>query len=246
MLKSNLHYSLAVLLLVLSGCRVGNYSSSPTSTTTSTFKSTELFYTQPTNLQTVAIYSDGNGGTTNLSNSNVDVSAVPTSVTQTFSNPVYFATPTDTTKPLLFVGWNQSSYLSTALDSAGKVSSSSNSTIATLWNNPNCQTQIQVTQSGTFDRTKPTTVVAADGTKTQIAGRLGLTFTYMRAISGDCAADLQNLANCYTTGSGCSTGELSAAETLFDLYTKQSQVLDPTNSAQVSKIIGLAYIVTFK
>ena len=249
MLKWNHHCLFtAFLLLLCSGCRLGNYASPDpnAAATASKYKTQELFYTQPTQLQTIALFSDGNGGSTNASNANVTVSAVPTSVLQTFSNPVYFVTQTDTTKSPMFIGFNQSSYLSTALDASGNISASTTSSAATLWSNPNCQTALQITQTGTLDRTTPGTATFSDGSTAAIAGHAKITFSYMRAISGDCSADLLSLANCYTTGSGCATGELSAAESLFDLYAKQSGIIDLTNTALVSKIIGLAYTVTFQ
>lgn len=114
---------------------------------------------------------------------------------------------------------------------------------ATFWDNPNCTTQIEIVQNGKFDPTRPGTVTFSDGSVSPVTGRLKLSFAYIRFITGDCEAELQMLADCYSNGVGCSQVEVKAAKNLFDLFIRQSGVL---NISDAKRVRGLVYEVQFE
>jgi hypothetical protein len=234
-------FGLALCLVLLSSCRFGNYSEDPKPTSSGGYKSVELYFTQATRLTTTAILDEENSTATE--NNHAPLSAIPVSIRNTFTNPVYFAIPKDPTALPLFIGLNQSSYIETQLDPEGKVYDNYVTQPSKLWNNPECQTQIQIIQDGAFDRTRPGTVTFGDGSVSPVNGRIVMTLSYLRVIAGDCQADLQELANCYSNGSGCDTNQLNAASNLFDLHVRQTGVLDISNATRVR---GLAYKVYFE
>ena len=237
---------LILLLLTPSACRFGNYSEPPKNNNTSIYSTIQLYLTEPSQLQTVVIYNDA---TPTSSNSNAPLAAIPSSVMNVFTDPVYYAVPTDTKQLPLFADINQSHSLSTAVDKNGVIKYEYDSSIVTLWKNPKCVTQVQMFQEGSFDKTHGagTVLTFPDGSTSKTAGRLNLTFTYLRVIDGgatqECSQDLQYLAQCYQTGTGCTSDELKSANALFDLYVNRGGVL---KIEDVTKIKALAYIVHFQ
>lgn len=244
MALKNTHYRKiilgALLLSTLSGCRFGNYSEQPTVVPNASggFASIELFSAHTSRLETIALYSDN----TRSYRDNVALASVPTSILDTFSDPVYFTTPSDVNDSPMFIGKNQKNYINTTLNSAGAIADQSASEIVTLWNNPACQTQIQIEQAGSLDRSHPGSTVL-DGKTQPIAGKLKLELTYMRVLAGDCVSDLQDMAQCYQDSSTCTTDEWRAATNFFDLYVRQSGVLRIEDAIRIK---ALAYIVTFE
>ena len=82
----------------------------------------------------------------------------------------------------------------------------------------------------------------------QVSGHLKMYLTLVVSIigvnAGDCEADLTYLAQCYQQiGPGCTSSELAKAQSVFDLFVRQSNTLDITKAAKVK---GLAYIVQFQ
>ena len=229
-----------LFLLALSGCRFGNYSEPPQvdPNASSGFKSIELFSAQAKQLETIAVYTDG----TQSINSTVALASVPTSILDTFSDPVYFTTPTDPNSLPMFIGKNQKNYINTTLNSKGEIDDESASEIVTLWKNPACQTQVQISQQGSFDRSQTGSTVL-DGTNYSLSGKLKLELLYLRVVAGDCVSDLQEMAQCYQDSSRCTTDEWRAATNFFDLYVRQSGVLKIEDAIRIK---GLAYLVHFE
>lgn len=232
-------FGLLLCLLALSSCRFGNYSEDPKPTTQSGYQSVTLYFAQASKLTTTVVLDDD----TAQENDHAPLSAIPVSIRNTFTNPVYFAIPKDPVALPLFIGLNQSSYIETQIDDKGLIADSFATKPATLWNNPGCQTQIQIEQDGGFDFTRPGTVTFGDGTVSPVSGRLQMTLSYLRVIAGDCQADLQELANCYNNGAGCDNDQLNAASNLFDLHVRQTGVL---NISDLTRVRGLAYKVYFE
>jgi hypothetical protein len=247
MARTNQHYYPIILgfvfLLGLSGCRFGNYSEDPKRivdpNASTGFKSVELFFAHAKQLETAAVYNDG---TATSWDSNVSLASVPTSILDTFSDPVYFATPADASQVPMFVGKNQKNYIDTELDANGDIKSDSASDIVQLWRNPACQTQVQISQVGTFDRTQAGSTVL-DGVTQPVSGKLKMELTYIRVIDGDCVADLREMAQCYLDSSTCSTDDWRAATNFFDLYVRQSGALKIEDAIRIK---GLAYVVHFE
>ena len=240
MIKKLFHiFALGVLLTLMTGCRFGNYAEAPKPNFKETYKSIDLYFTQPKKLTTTVVFNDN----TSHVNATAPLVSIPTSVRNTFTNPTYFAIPIDPKSLPMFVGLNQTSYVSTQIDANGKVADDFLSTATTLWTNPNCKTQIELIQNGAFDLTRPGTVTYSDGSVSPVKGHLSLTFSYLRVISGDCQADLQELVNCYSSGTGCTNDQLNAASNLFDLYIRQTGVLSIADAIRVK---GLAYEVQFE
>lgn len=227
-------------MILLSGCRFGNYAEAPKPNAKEGYQSIELYFTQADQLITRAILDDAGNVT---ENNQAPLSAIPVSIRNTFTNPLYFAVPRNIELYPQFIGLNQSSFIETQINKTGEIDDVFRTRPSVLWNNENCLTQIEIAQSGTFDRTRTGTVTFGDGTSSPVSGHLNLHLSYLRVISGDCTADLQELANCYTNGAGCSTDQLNAASNLYDLHVRQTGVL---NINDVARLRGLAYDVYFE
>ncbi len=117
------------------------------------------------------------------------------------------------------------------------------SSITPLVTNSICRTQLQVVQEGRLDRSAPGSALLTGNTsRSSVSGKLRLAYTFVRALDGDCADSLRELAACYQNGAGCSSEQLAEAHALFDLYVRGTGVLKIEDAA---KIKGLAYIVRF-
>lgn len=230
-----------MMILVLAGCRLGNHADAPTQPNQGSIVHSELFATTVSHFKTYAYYSDN----TYSSNQNANLVKVPTEILSVFTNPVYWNTYQDTEQTQFF--WdNARSTLPfvTAADASGQIHAETTaSSPIKLYQNPTCLTQTQTLQQGGFDRSHPTATTLAGATSASVvSGRLQLDVTRIQVFQGDCAADLQTLANCYSNGSGCDADQLSRAK-LFDLYVAGTGVL---NIQDATRIIGLAYIVHFE
>jgi hypothetical protein len=232
-------FSFCLLVTSTTACRFGNYAEQPKPNFKESYQSIDLYFTQATSLGTAVLFQDD----TYQENAHAPLVAVPTSIRNTFTNPLYFAVPIDTTANPIFVGLNQSSFVETTLDTDGKINYQYPSPVSPLWENPDCLTQINLQQVGEFDPSRTGNVTFNDGSVSPVKGHLKLTFSFTRIISGDCAADLQRLADCYTNGAGCSTDELNASVNLYDLYVRQTGVL---NIADAIRVKALAYEVYFE
>lgn len=242
----------AILLIGVSGCRFGNYADEAKPIKNPDYyKSIELFFTTPKTFQTkVVLNSLGGPDSVINTNSAAPMTAIPTQILNTFSDPVYFAVPNDTRKLPLFRDISDSTGMETILDADGKIAldyiPSSGPFI--LWDNPNCITNYQILHEGEFNRTQPGSVIYPDGSTVPVAGSLKFSYTFSRVIESvngvdNCAADLNRLAFCYQDGTGCSASELSGARTLFDLYVRQTGVL---RIEDASKLKALEYRVDFE
>ena len=240
--KTLLSLLLGTQLFMVTSCQFGNYADQPVDNSKGAYKSTDLYFTEPSQFDTVVIYNDG---TATTSNPNTPMAAIPLSLLNQFTDPVYYMVPTDTTKSSFFMDLSLSYAINTIVDSTGAINNEIDSSVVTFWSNPNCQTQVQKIQSGAFNKSSGvgTVISFPDGSTSKTAGRLTMDFTYIRVIQGDCSADLTYLAQCYKTGTGCSSNDLSAANGLFDLYVNRGGVLNIDNAA---KIKALAYIVHFQ
>jgi hypothetical protein len=244
--KQNFSRFLAVIITIspfLGSCRFGNHSEQAKPLNQSNYKSVEMFFTEPKTLQTRVYLNSLSGPSSQVNTVAAPLSAIPSSILNTFTDPHYFATMKDPTKSPLFIGINQNSYIDTTMDADGNIGSEYLSGVVQFWRNPDCLTQVQILQEGTFDRSHPGSVVFSDGSQATVSGRLNLDFSYSRIIAGDCSADLTELANCYINGSGCSTDQLNAAHNLFDLYVKQSGAMKIEDAV---KLKALEYVVHFE
>jgi hypothetical protein len=236
----------------LQGCRFGNHSETVVPMKSpSTYKSIEFFFTAPKTFTTRVILNSLSGPDMVIhTNSAASLASIPSSILSALTDPVYLAIPVSENSLPLFRDNRDTTSLYTQLDSAGNVSMDyiPSDGPFILWNNPNCLTNFEITQSGTFDRTKPGTIQYDNGTTAPVAGEMKLTYTFSRVIAsvnGDnnCDDDLNYLASCYNNGSGCSAEELASSRALFDLYVRQTGVL---NINDASKIKGLEYIVHYE
>ena len=233
-------FLLALLVTSLSGCRFGNHSDSPTQTNAGSITHSELFSTTVRSFETFAYYSDN----TYTHNSSANIAQVPNDVLTVFTSTVYWDTYQDSDTTQFF--WDNAKKAApflTFADAAGQINVSNPATTAVkLYQNPNCLTQTQFTQTGSFDRTNPSTsMLPGETASSVVSGRLNLDLTHLQIFQGDCAADLQTLAQCNTNGTGCDADQLSRAK-LFDLFVGGTSVL---NIQDAPSIIGLAYIVHF-
>lgn len=240
-----LFWMITACLTFLPGCRFGNYSEPPKGT--SRFSSIELFRTLPLRFETYAIYQDD----TQNQNSSTPLSAIPASILDNFTNPLYLAEPVSTPGIKLFIGTGQtacmtdpenSSCIGTLINSDDTITVSTSSPYTQFGSDPACTMNLQMQQLGFLDRSRPGTITYSDGSKGVIGGDLILEFRLIRNFKGDCSGILQVLADCYSTGTGCSTDELYWANQLFDLYVRQSGTLKIEDA---TKIKTLAYVVHF-
>jgi hypothetical protein len=242
----------ATLLTAFTGCRFGNYSEPPKPLSReSDFRSIELFFTNIKNFTTKVALNSLNGPDMVLqSNSNAPLSSVPTSILNVMTNPVYFAVPTNSNLFPIFRDNRDTISLTTQLDSSGNISlhyiPSDGPFI--FWDNPNCITNFEINQTGILDRSNPSQIQYENGTVVPVAGNVSMTYTFTRVIdsingTSNCDDDLSRLANCYENGTGCSSEELSASRSLFDLYIRQTGVLKIEDA---TKIKALEYIVQYE
>jgi hypothetical protein len=221
-----------------SGCRFGNFAEDPKPR--ENYRSVEMFFTEAKHLAT-ASFLDGDDRATE--NPQAPLSAIPSSIRRTLTNPVYFAVPIDPERPPFFVDLNIKYSLETTINAQGQVEDTFVSDISTLWKDPNCITQVEITQRGGFDRSQSGTVAFPDQTTARVEGRLGLTLSYLRVIAGDCSQELTRLASCYESGTECDADEIEAANSLYDLYIRQTGVLNINDAPRVR---GLAYEVKYE
>jgi hypothetical protein len=224
--KYNLGLIFSVFMMIaFSGCRFGNHEDPNVNLNNIT--NSELFFTQVKTFQTEADFSD----TTFSQNTAASLIDVPTDLLDVFTSTVYWDT------------YDQSAAVfPTDVDASGQINTEMDSTPTTLYLDPSCQTYTQTFQVGNLDRTAPgTTILPGDTTATPVAGHLNLTVTWQQQFAGNCAADLQTLANCYQNSANCTTDELSRAK-MFDLFVAQTSALNITNA---SKLITLVYVAHF-
>ena len=240
----NLKYSRSAVLfctlaLLLSSCRFGNYSEAPKYNGKSQFKNSELFFSEIKKFETFIFYADG----TSATNSNSPFVEIPTHLLDVFTNPLYWYTLDDAKQTQIFMDSYQSVYEQTRVDAAGKIDLEIDSDITPLISNSICRTQLQVLQQGSLDRTSPgSALLTGASSRVTISGKLKLSYTSIRALAGDCADSLRELATCYQNGTGCTSEQLAEAHALFDLYVRGTGVLKIEDAY---KIKGLAYIVHF-
>ncbi len=234
-----------IFLALVPACRFGNYSEPPKSI--KNFKKVELFRTRPSKFETIAIYNDNQYG----HNDNVPLSAIPASILDNFTNPVFLAEPVATPGIQLFIGLGQShcmadpansSCIGTIIDPDDSITVSTSSAYSQFGSDPACTMNLEMQQIGNLDRRQPGTITYSDGSTGTVAGTLNLEFRLIRNFEGDCSRILRILADCYTSGAGCSTDELYWANQLFDLYVRQSGAL---KLEYAEKIKTLAYIAYF-
>ncbi len=232
-------------MLSLEGCRFGNYSEPPK--VTPKFSSVEVFNTQAKKFEVFVFYQDS----TNSSNNTTPLSAIPSTILDNFSDPLYIAQPVTTPGVKMFIGARQtdcflnpdtSSCIGTLIDSQGNIGVQTSSPLSQFGSDPACQMKLQMQQVGFLDRSHPSTITYSDGSTGKVAGDLVLDFQMIRSFQGDCSKILTILAGCYNSGVGCSTDELYWANQLFDLYVRQSGALKIEDA---TKIKSLAYVVHF-
>jgi len=203
----------------------------------------ELFFTAVTQFETLVNFSDGIQPT---GNANSPLIAIPASILSVFTSPVYWNTYNDGKQTQFFWDKNQSANpWITQADASGQINTVQFETDSPVqfYQNPNCLTQVKLYQQGNFDRSAPgTTLLPGATSQSPVSGRLILDVIWAQTFQGDCAGDLQTLANCYKDGSNCDSDQISRAQ-LFELFVTGTQALDLN---QASKIIGLAYDVHFE
>ena len=252
-LKMNFtHTSLGLLIGIcttLSGCRFGNYSDpylplpQPP-----TYSVTDLYQTHARTLAakvyTSSDINDDSITPTATSNPNAPLIAMPSEILSTFTSPVYYLVPVDTTLSPEFANLSLSSGLATGSIVNNAISYTENDpdTWYQFLNSPNCGIRTQVSHVGTVD-THATTYTDSDGSTYPIKGGLTLTMTYTQWFIGDCASDLNALATCYLNGSGCSSDTLTKANQTFDLYVRSGLI--HLGSDDLSQIKGLEFTTEY-
>lgn len=245
-------FSITLLSLSLSSCRFGNHSESAVPLKSpDLYRSIELFFTSPKTF-TTRVYLNSLGGPDMVvqSNSAAPLSSIPSSILNVLTNPVYLAIPVNPNAYPIFRDHQDTTSLATDIDAQGNIAFDylPPSGPFILWSNPNCLTNFEIIQNGTLDRSRPGTIQYTDGSTASVAGELNYTYTFSRIIesvngTGNCDDDLNRLAFCYRNGAGCNADELGAGRALFDLYVRQTGVL---NIQDASKIKALEYIVHYE
>ena len=229
-------------LICFSGCRLGNHSDSPASTTKSQFANSELFFTDIKGFDTYVFYQDS-AHLTDAQNLHSPFVSIPTHLLTVFTSPLYWNTLDDATHAQIFMDSFKSDYEETLVDAAGNIGIEFNSSVTPLITNSICKTQVKTIHEGELNRAVPgSALLSGSSTRQNVAGRLKLDYTSIRVFSGDCTDSLRELATCYQDGAGCSNEQLSEAHALFDLYVRGSGILSINDA---SKIKGLAYVVHF-
>jgi len=199
--------------------------------------SVAYYSTTPWNFQTAATFQNS---ASNQQNTNVDTSLVPADISNVFTNPTELVTSnTDPTQAPNFIGTgNVQAGIDTAV-SGTTVNSQSTSTAATLWTDPNCTTQVILTQTGTLNNGNIGSVSDSAGDTIPLSGRLSLMITVQTTLTGTCDTDLATLAGCYSGGASCTPDAVSAAQNLYGLYVATGVI----NLSQTSGLQSLTYIV---
>jgi hypothetical protein len=253
--KKSIFTVLYLLFLVtgLSACRFGNYADPYKNFNGATFKSLDLYHTHAVGFET-RVYlavnpSDPNSAIISKTNSNTPLVYIPSDILSVFTDPVYFGVFTDKTLPQVFINisGDLSNPFQTLLGTDGKIDYASGydpNGWYRLWRSPTCGTQMEDVHQGVFDNSRPDTYVFSDGTKSTIKGDLSFSIQTVRYFTGNCLSDFTELATCYLNGSGCSSSQLKAAITLFDLHVKAGLINLATDD--LSKIKGLEYTVKYE
>jgi hypothetical protein len=178
------------------------------------------------------------------------LSAIPPTLLDNFTDPLYIAQPVSSPGVKLFIGAGQSdcflnpensNCIGTMIDADGNIGVQTSSPYSSFGSDA-CKMKLQMQQLGYLDRTHPSTITYSNGSTGKISGNLVLDFQLIRSFQGDCTSILTRLASCYQSGVGCSTDELYWANQLFDLYIRQSGALKVED---VARIKSLAYLIHF-
>jgi hypothetical protein len=235
----------SLALLALSGCRFGNYSEPQPDPNASDggFESVELFQTHPTQLSVAVVYNDTSQVSTQ---DQVPLAAIPAEALAKFTDPLYFVVNSDADHTPYFIGKTGEFKVmeQTGFDDHGNLRIDyAMDGGHTLWKNPACLTQVQISHDGQLDRDHPGSATLGDNIY-NTAGRVILDRMSLQVIDGDCAADLQDMAQCYQESTQCENTEAwEKAVAFFDLYVRQTGIL---KIEDVARIKGLAYIVRFE
>lgn len=219
-----------VLLVTLSGCRIGNHVDNGSS---QDIGATGYYSTRPTSFTVKTSQTTGGNHILNMS-----VASVPGIVSDYFTDPTtLYQVDGPNGKYAIFPPGNPNSAQAVYLSANGKAFSVSAETgWQQAWTDPACQMDTTYTIIGTIDPLAsgdPTSTSTSIG-RIPLTGRLAFRATYETSFQGDCSNSWQALENCYQSLSSCPgstagdrTSAQQVAQSIYN-YWVQVGALDPS------------------
>jgi hypothetical protein len=172
----------------------------------------------------------------------VPVNQVPAMYSQFLTNPVILALSDPATGDAGIFPYPQTDGhgLAVTASTDGSLSFNPSPISTTLWDDPACTQEATELLTGTFTKTNgPWTSNTPTIPKT---GRITLDITYTISIVGNCSVSLQAMADCYADQTKCGTHSQSDVAALFGPFISAAVM----TSADISKVTGVAYEMTYK
>lgn len=200
---------LAALALAATGCHVGNQEVDAPATTPDTVSGN--YAMAPTTLQ---VYATVNG---QINSGTAVPSQIPARVSAILTNPVTIQLQDSSNgQASIYAPIGATDSFTVYFQSDNQTfTANSSSPVETLWSDPACTIQENLEIQGRLQPLGSTSSLGIfDGTSMTITGRISNDVWVEDQISGNCAATLQALAQCYQSASAC--GESTSAENQAD------------------------------
>jgi hypothetical protein len=228
-----------------SGCRIGNNQETPPSAPPAD-QTTGYYSTEPKSL---VLYMT----TTDTQSKEAPVELTPSWVANHFSNPVglIMTTHSNTGKGVLasideIASSRDISGFPIQVNADSSLSFKGKTKPAQLWQDPNCLSWREVTETGTLTRAPRAPL---PGTPYPLSGSLQLKIQVLYQFSGQCDSTFQMIAACYQDSSQCGgktpTENLESQLDVLNTFSPwvESGLINP---ADLSKIVNFAYEVSYQ
>ena len=232
--------TLTVLVLSASACRFGNRTSEPDTSTVSTDPITGYYETQA---KTLTFCTEG------ATNRCIDtpLDKIPTFFKAAVTNPVGLLLDDSETGAGYIIASDGSGYnLPTGFASTASIQYQGATSPGTLWDDPACNTHIELSQTGSLSKTASASS-SADGLP--LTGALTLTMSLLQSFDGDCAPSLTAMEACMndpTTCGGVDDEEnvlyMQAVQEFFQPYLDSGVI----TSTDIPGLTTLSYEVTYE
>ncbi len=158
----------------------------------------------------------------------VSTSQIPADYTSIFTNPVALELANASTGDAWILPYPtppNSNGIEVTVGSNQTFSSPPASATNTLWDDPACSREDNEGVEGSFG-----------------SGRVEFTLTYTIEFTGNCAASLQAMANCYNDATQCGTHSQSDAQSLFEPFIDATAM----SASDIPNLTGLAYEMVYQ
>lgn len=185
--------------------------------------------------------------TTNTIQQTASVSLVPGEISEVMTNPVALKMDNLATGAARWISPINRVALPVNVSSDLTVSLRGATSPVTLWDDADCKTYLEISESGKLIKTQNVTQVP--GSNLPLSGKTQVTFQVVNQLKGDCTGTLKRMADCLDNVTQC--GESTAAESL----AVQAQILELFNPwlksgtvaiSDIPDLVNFAYEVNYE